>query len=144
MFDSMQPNGLWPVRLLCPWDSAGKNSGVSCHALLQGIFLTQGSNPHLLHPCFDRQILYHQQHLVSTQIYQARCELHVTHQNNQSFIQGFNIPISFLLYLPPDVSFNCFSKKHAAVVSPKDKFWTTQALCKETQCNLAQPFQIDP
>ena len=28
-------------RLLCPWDSLGKNIGVSCHALLQGIFLTQ-------------------------------------------------------------------------------------------------------
>ena len=26
-----------------------RNTGVSCHALLQGIFLTQGSNPHLLH-----------------------------------------------------------------------------------------------
>ena len=30
-----------------PWDSPGKNSGVSCHALLQGIFPTQVSNPHL-------------------------------------------------------------------------------------------------
>ena len=28
--------------LLCPWDSPGKNTGVGCHALLQGIFLTQG------------------------------------------------------------------------------------------------------
>ena len=31
------------------WDSPGKNTGVGCHALLQGIFLTQGSNPGLLH-----------------------------------------------------------------------------------------------
>ena len=30
-------------------DSPGKNTGVGCHALLQGIFLTQRSNPHLLH-----------------------------------------------------------------------------------------------
>ena len=37
-----------PDRLLCPWDSPGKNSGVDCHFLLQGIFLIQGSNPHLL------------------------------------------------------------------------------------------------
>ena len=29
-----------PARLLCPWDAVGKNSGVACHALLQGIFLT--------------------------------------------------------------------------------------------------------
>ena len=37
-----------PARLLCAWDSPGKNTGVACHVLLQGIFLTQGSNPHLL------------------------------------------------------------------------------------------------
>ena len=43
-----------PVRLLCPWGSPGKNTGVGCH-FLQGIFLTQGSNPGLLH-C--RQFLY--------------------------------------------------------------------------------------
>ena len=33
--------------LLCPWNSAGKNTGVGSYALLQGIFPTQGSNPHL-------------------------------------------------------------------------------------------------
>ena len=33
-----------------PWDSPSKNTGVGCHALLQGIFPTQGSNPCLL--CF--------------------------------------------------------------------------------------------
>ena len=25
---------LWPTRLLCPWDSPGKNTGAGCHALL--------------------------------------------------------------------------------------------------------------
>ena len=35
--------------LVCPWDSPGKNTGMGCHALLKGIFLTQGSNPHLLY-----------------------------------------------------------------------------------------------
>ena len=35
--------------LLCPWDSPGKNTGVGCHFLLQGIFPTQGSNPGLPH-----------------------------------------------------------------------------------------------
>ena len=39
----------------CPWNSPGKNIGVSCILLLQGIFLTQGLNLDLLH-C--RQILY--------------------------------------------------------------------------------------
>ena len=41
---------------LCPWESPGKNTGVDCHALLQGIFPIQGSNPGLPH-C--RWILYH-------------------------------------------------------------------------------------
>ena len=36
----------------CPWGSPGKNTGVGCQALLQGIFPTQGSNPGLLH-CRD-------------------------------------------------------------------------------------------
>ena len=35
------------MRLLCPWDFPGKNTGVGCHALLQRIFPTQGSNPGL-------------------------------------------------------------------------------------------------
>ena len=39
-----------PPRLLYPWDSPGKNTGVGCHALLQGIFPTQGLTLHLLSP----------------------------------------------------------------------------------------------
>ena len=44
MSDSLWPHGLQPARLLCLWDSPGKNTGVGCHFLLQGIFPTQGSN----------------------------------------------------------------------------------------------------
>ena len=36
---------LYPARFLCPWDPPGKNSRVGCHAVLQGIFPIQGSNP---------------------------------------------------------------------------------------------------
>ena len=39
----------WTSRILCPWNIPGKNPGSGCHFLLQGIFLTQGSNPSLLH-----------------------------------------------------------------------------------------------
>ena len=56
---SLRPQGLWPAKLLCPWDSPGKDTGVGKHSLLQGIFLVQESNPGLLH-C--RQILYHRSH----------------------------------------------------------------------------------
>ena len=45
---TLWPHGFWPARLLCPWDSPGMNTGVGCHSLLQGIFLTQGLNPSLL------------------------------------------------------------------------------------------------
>ena len=48
MSNSLQPYGLQPARLLCPWNSPGKNTGVGCYVLFQGIFLTQGSNPSLL------------------------------------------------------------------------------------------------
>ena len=37
-----EPHGLWPARLLCPWDFPSKNTGVGCRFLLQGIFLTEG------------------------------------------------------------------------------------------------------
>ena len=65
--DSLEPDGLWPARLLCALNSPGKNTGVGSHFLLQGIFPTQGLNPSLLH---YRQILYclsHQGSPYSTQ-----------------------------------------------------------------------------
>ena len=48
-----------PTRLLCPWESPDKNTGVGSHSLPQRIFLTQGLNPGLL-PC--RQVHYHLSH----------------------------------------------------------------------------------
>ena len=42
VFDSLQPHGLYPPRLLCPWGSSNKNTGVGCHSLLQ--FLVQEQN----------------------------------------------------------------------------------------------------
>ena len=50
MSDSLRPHGLYS-----PWNSPGHNTGVGSLSLLQGVFLTQGLNPGLLH-C--RQILY--------------------------------------------------------------------------------------
>ena len=47
--NSLQPHGLQPTRLLSPWNFPGKNTGVGCHFLLQGIFLTQGLNSSFLH-----------------------------------------------------------------------------------------------
>ena len=47
--DSLWPHGLYPARLLYPWDSPGKITGVGCHPLLQGIFPPLGLNPGLPH-----------------------------------------------------------------------------------------------
>ena len=58
MSDFLRPHWLQTARLLCPRDSPGKNTGVGYHALLQGIFLTQGSNLNLLQLLHCRQILY--------------------------------------------------------------------------------------
>ena len=57
--NSLRPHGVYPARLLCPWNSPGKNTGVGSHSLLQGIIPIQGSNPGLLH---FRQVLYHLSH----------------------------------------------------------------------------------
>ena len=47
-FLTLQPHGLYPTRLLCPWNFVGKNTGVGCCFRLQEIFFTQGLNLPLL------------------------------------------------------------------------------------------------
>ena len=54
MSNSLRPHGLYS-----PWNSPGKNIRVGCHALLQGIFPTQGLNPGLP---YCKWILYQQSH----------------------------------------------------------------------------------
>ena len=56
MSNSLESHVWWPARLLHPWDFPGKNTGVVCHFLCQGIFPAQGSNPGLPN-C--RQTLHH-------------------------------------------------------------------------------------
>ena len=52
----LRPHGLSPIQLLCPWDFPGKNTGVGCHFLLQGILVT---HDHTYVSCIGRLILYH-------------------------------------------------------------------------------------
>ena len=52
----LQPHGLSPTSLLCPWGFIVKDTRPGCHFLLQRFFLTQGSNPI---SCIGRWILYH-------------------------------------------------------------------------------------
>ena len=68
--DSLLPHELWPTRLLCPWNSPGKNTGMDFHFLLQKKVPTQGLNPSLLN-C--RQILY----LLSHQGFPVECSIEI-------------------------------------------------------------------
>ena len=52
----LHSHGLWPARLLCPWDSPGKKTREGWHFLLQGIFLIRDQ---IWVSCIGRQILYH-------------------------------------------------------------------------------------
>ena len=76
MSDSLQLHGREPTRLLCPWDFPGKNTGLGCHFLLQGIFPIQGLNPCLL--C----LLYWQADSLLLSLYQKpRGKPRLTHIN---------------------------------------------------------------
>ena len=59
MSDSLGLHGLYTAKLLCLWRYSRQNTGVGFHAVLQGTFPTQGSNPGIPH-C--RQIIYHLSH----------------------------------------------------------------------------------
>ena len=81
-------HGLQLSRFLCPWDFSGKNTGVGCHFILQGIFLTQGPNPCLLHWQADSLPLSHQRSPLSSTSFNKcimACVLHF------SIIQNFTI-----------------------------------------------------
>jgi len=84
MSDSLRPQGPQPQRFLCLWDFPGEDTEVGYHFLLQGIFLTQESNPHLL---LGRQILYHS----------ATCTCHEMVQKNLNKIFGQPIICPFYL-----------------------------------------------
>ena len=66
------------------WDSPGKNTGSGCHALFQGIFPIQGSNPGLLN-C--RQILYCLRHQGSLSMYRYKWSCFSTHSSLLFFIR---------------------------------------------------------
>ena len=77
-----------PTRLLCPWDSPGKNTGEGCHFLFRGIFPVQGWNLHLL-PC--RRILHHLSHQGNLlKVYCALLSLELLHLPPRSALKPRN------------------------------------------------------
>ena len=73
--DSLPAHGLYPTRLLCPWDSPGKNTGVGYHSLPQNIKLccsVAQSSPTVCDPTVcstpDFPVLYHLPELPQTHV----------------------------------------------------------------------------
>ena len=95
-----------PAKLLCPWDSLGKNSRVGSHSLLQGIFPNQGSNLSLPH---GRQILYHLNHHIGGIIWYLSFSLWLTllnmiisrsiHSSANDIIHHFIILYGWYIYI---------------------------------------------
>ena len=52
----LQCHGLYPVRLLCPWDFPGKKTGVGCHFILQVIFQPRGQT-HIMLPLITYSVI---------------------------------------------------------------------------------------
>ena len=82
-----------PASFLCPWDLPDKNTGVGCHFLLQGIFLTKGSNPCLLHWQADSLSL---SHLGSPELGDSwlMWEFQVNTEGTQPYVHGYMYPFS--------------------------------------------------
>ena len=102
-----------PTRLLCPWDSPGKNTGVGCHFLLQGNFLTQELNSGLPH-C--RQMLYWLSYtrifaimMLVMVIYCKYCPLVVACSIPQFFLFFFLIFFSFIF-----ISWRLITSQHCS------------------------------
>ena len=95
-------------QLLCPWVFPDKNTGVSCHFLLQGIFLTQGWNLCLLHLLHCRWTLYCLRHWGSPSYHNKFSEYPSSHIDTKlkkqkkissiwwELLLGFNLLIIFI------------------------------------------------
>ena len=133
-------------------DSPSKNTGVGCHALLQGIFPTQRSNPHLSCIfCIDWQVLYHYANLEAPrQMGSIVTEDHLPrmHQSMVDNFTGFLGQFTFLSTL-----FQTFSTPLSALTStlpflrshhlpvPPLLCWNYQSLWRVQLCN---PMDCNP
>ena len=95
------------MRLLCLWDFPGKNTGVGCHFFLQGIFLIQGLNPHLLHWqvvlffFFNFKFIYFNWRLITLKYcigfaihqHESATGVHVPHPESPSHLPPHIIPL---------------------------------------------------
>ena len=106
------PTACSPPGSSVPGDSPGKNTGVGCHALLQGIFPSQGSNPGLLH-C--RRILYCLRHHRSPRWGSRRLNLISLDLDLQACFLWIFLPTPFF-QLPHEPFSPCYLSKDILVV----------------------------
>ena len=126
----LQPRGQQPTTLFCPWDFPGKNTGGGCHLLLQQIFLTQGSNPCLLHWQADSSPLSHQG--------SPKPMIHPTYSKRQNWSLR---PIYLLL--PTSVAKESFSNllftSRTAISKVNDYKWEVWSQMENTTTGLCCP-----
>ena len=108
VLESLRSHRLKLTRLLCPWSFPGKDTGVGCHFLLQGIFPTQGSKLHLLcllHWQADSLPLNHLENLYC-------------YQTIKKSLSHYSMKLCFLVYffkilsLIKNRKFRCFTSKY--------------------------------
>ena len=118
------------LQVPCPWNSSGKSTGVGCHCLHQGAFLTQGLNLRLLH---SRQILYHLSHQGSPSKTEGHCSAHRVVSGSKRELSH-----SSVFFLPQGTSIAevlCLTAffgrlVHFAKVTPQKVFWKdTKNIC---------------
>ena len=88
------PWPMWPTRVLCPWNSPGKNTGVGCYSLLQGIFPTHGLNLGLWSEPAGKPI------------YSIAASFLIINNNNMFFLHLKNLFILIDVYLFDNLTFD--------------------------------------
>ena len=103
---------LWTVtsRLLCSWDSPGKNTGEGCHALLQGIFPTQGLNP-MSYALAGRFFTTSATWEISNCVIQANTVLNLPQLNSSSLQEWWKFAINLLLNSDYHMVYESLKKK---------------------------------
>ena len=121
------PMDCGPARLLCSQDSSGKNTGVGCHALLQGIFPTQGLNPGLP---YCRQILYLLSHQGNPRILEVGSlsllqGIFLTQESNQGLLHCTQILYQLSYLGSPEQIYQVF--KIVRLLEMKVQWWLPDA-----------------
>ena len=133
---SLRSQGLQPARHLCPQDSPGKDTGLGCHSLLQGIFPTQGSNPCLLwfmHWQADSLLLSHlgSTHCFDYYSFMTQLKSGSVIPPPLLFVFKIAIAIHWLLWI-------CRNFRIAFYISVKKSHWNFERNCTECVDCFAQ------